>query len=54
MVSMMRPHEDEQNNANVQSSKKRCTAKDNLDGRGGLNRKFDEASTHAQNSLIKS
>jgi hypothetical protein len=38
----------------VQSSKKRRTAKDNSDGRGGSNRRFDEACTHAWKSLIKS
>jgi hypothetical protein len=50
----MHPHEGERNNADVQSSKKRRTAKDNSDGRGGSNRRFDEASTHAWKSLIKS
>ena len=50
----MHPHEGKRNNANVQLSKKRCTAKGNSDGRGGSNRRFEEASTHAQKSLIKS
>ena len=53
-MSKVHPHEGKQNNANVQLSKKRYTAKDNLDGRGGSNRRFDEASTHAGKSLIKS
>ena len=53
-MSTMHPHEGERNNADVQSSKKRRTAKDNSDGRGGSNRRFDEASTHAQKTLIKS
>jgi hypothetical protein len=52
-MSTMHPHTGEQNNADVHSSKKRRTAKDNSDGRGGWNRRFDEASTHAQKSLIK-
>jgi hypothetical protein len=46
-------HEGEQNNADVQSSKKRRTAKVNSDGRGGSYRRFDEDSTHAQKPLIK-
>ncbi len=53
-MSKMHLHKGKQNNANVQLSKKRYTAKDNLDGRGGSNRRFDEASTHAGKSLIKS
>ncbi len=53
-MSMMRPHEGKQNNADVQLSKKRRTTKDNSDERGhGSYRKFDEDSTHAQKNLIK-
>jgi hypothetical protein len=51
-MSTMHLHEGKQNNANVQSSKKRRTAKENSNRRGGSNIRFDEASTHSRKSLI--
>ena len=50
----MHLHEGDQNNADVQSPKKRCTTKENSDRRCGSYRRFDEDSTHAQKTQIKS